>query len=564
MKRNAANLVSVIALGAMCMMAACSDEVLDETVVEEITEGSHWQRADINLHVERITFDAQAGATRSVDEGWKDGDRIYLILKDKDGNNVQAYVEYDGTAASWGQVEYDGYKSAITCTEPRTVEAYFFDGTVNVTTSDITFDATTGVYICKEGVYIYPSDGDLEVSISLAPITSRIRFTGEWRWGTNFSILSGMKTYTAFSRTKGQLTETLGRISIPVNAGDTSPYIYGIFADQETPSLIVENNGNIFKTVFESSTNVLQVAHSGYMALPTADSHRGWKLVIPATGISLSKSNLTMKVYESTVLQTTITPSDATSTEVVWSSSNTFVATVSAGLVKTVGSGTATITASVKDFPDIKATCIVTVVDANGHAYVDLGLTSGTLWATMNVGATSPEDYGDYFAWGEVTGYDNGKTSFSWSTYKYCNGSSSFMTKYCTSGSYGTVDNKTELELSDDAARHNWGGSWRMPSKEQFKELYDECTWTWTTQSGVSGYRVSSKKNANALFLPAAGCRGTSLNGVGSKGYYWSRSLYSGYSLNACELNFSSGNVSPSIGNGRYCGQSVRPVLGSE
>lgn len=200
----------------------------------------------------------------------------------------------------------------------------------------------------------------------------------------------------------------------------------------------------------------------------------------------------------------------------------------------------------------------------NGHEYVDLGLPSGTLWATMNVGATSPEDYGDYFAWGEVTGYDSGKTSFSWSNYKYCNGSSSSMTKYCTKSSYGSVDNKTELELSDDAARQNWGGSWRMPSEEQFKELVNECTWKWTTQNGVYGYRVSSKKNSNSLFFPAAGFRDTSLDCAGSYGVYWSRSLIDSYSNLAYNLFFYSSNVYPSGSGSRDYGQSVRPVLGSK
>ena len=100
---------------------------------------------------------------------------------------------------------------------------------------------------------------------------------------------------------------------------------------------------------------------------------------------------------------------------------------------------------------------------AETHEWVDLGLPSGTLWATCNVGANSPEEYGDYFAWGETTT----KSSYSWSTYKYCKGSSSTMTKYCTSSYYGTVDNKTELEPSDDAATANWGSEWQMPSLEQ-------------------------------------------------------------------------------------------------
>ena len=165
---------------------------------------------------------------------------------------------------------------------------------------------------------------------------------------------------------------------------------------------------------------------------------------------------------------------------------------------------------------------------ANGHEYVDLGLPSGTLWATCNIGATSPEDYGDYFAWGETSGYNSGKTTFNWSTYKYCNGSYTTMTKYCTSSSYGTVDNKTELELSDDAAYVNWGSNWRMPSYDQIAELINSSytTTTWTTVNGVYGRKITSKSNGNSIFLPAAGVHNeTSLRYAGSGGYYWSRTL---------------------------------------
>lgn len=195
------------------------------------------------------------------------------------------------------------------------------------------------------------------------------------------------------------------------------------------------------------------------------------------------------------------------------------------------------------------------------HAYVDLGLPSGTLWATCNVGATSPEEYGYHFAWGET----QPKEDYSWSTYtyKYCKGSEYTMTKYCTSSDYGTVDNKTELEAIDDAATANWGSEWQMPSFEQCAELKNSnyVTTTWITLNGVKGRMIVSKQNGNRLFLPAAGYRNdTSLKGVGSRGYYWSRSLYTGYYSNSGrDLYFGSSYVSMG-GNGRYSGHSVRPV----
>ena len=192
----------------------------------------------------------------------------------------------------------------------------------------------------------------------------------------------------------------------------------------------------------------------------------------------------------------------------------------------------------------------------NGHEYVDLGLPSGIKWATCNVGATSPEEYGGYYAWGET----EEKSNYDWSTYKWRNGSYGSMTKYYTDGSYGTVDNKTVLDPEDDVARVKWGGSWRMPTKAEQDELRDNCTWTWTIQNGVNGYKVTGP-NGNSIFLPAAGYRlGTNLYDSGSYGYYWSSSLGSSYSSDAYYLYFYSGGYGWD-GGIRCSGHSVRPVL---
>ena len=195
--------------------------------------------------------------------------------------------------------------------------------------------------------------------------------------------------------------------------------------------------------------------------------------------------------------------------------------------------------------------------NTGNHEYVDLGLS--VKWATCNVGATKPEEYGDYFAWGET----EPKSTYDWGTYKWCNGSYTTLTKYNHSSSYGTVDNKTTLDLSDDAARANWGGSWRMPTKAEQDELRNNCTWTWTTQNGVYGYKVTSKKSGytnKSIFLPAAGCRyDSSLSGAGSCGFYWSSSLSTGYPNVAYNLDFVSSNVGWRDLSRSY-GRSVRPV----
>ena len=201
-----------------------------------------------------------------------------------------------------------------------------------------------------------------------------------------------------------------------------------------------------------------------------------------------------------------------------------------------------------------------------GVEMVDLGLPSGIKWANMNVGATTITEYGDYFAWGETTP----KTTYDWSTYKYCsNGKYTGMTKYTypdglKSGIWYNDDtfigdNKTTLDPEDDAAHVNWGGNWRMPTLAEIQELENNCTWKWVALQGVNGYKVTGS-NGNWIFLPASGYRyDSSLSRVGFLGYYWSSSLDEDYSAYAYDLGFNSVDVDWSSSD-RYFGHSVRPV----
>ena len=146
---------------------------------------------------------------------------------------------------------------------------------------------------------------------------------------------------------------------------------------------------------------------------------------------------------------------------------------------------------------------------------VNLGLS--VKWGSCNVGASSPEDYGDYYAWGETAA----KSSYSWTNYSWCNGSSTTLTKYNCNSSYGTVDNKTVLEQNDDAAHVKLGDSWRMPTDAEWTELREKCTWIWTTKNGVNG-RLVKGPNGNSIFLPAAGYWGSAAGNAGTYGRYWS------------------------------------------
>ncbi len=196
------------------------------------------------------------------------------------------------------------------------------------------------------------------------------------------------------------------------------------------------------------------------------------------------------------------------------------------------------------------------------HEYVDLGLPSGLLWATCNVGADNPEDYGDYFAWGET----QPKDIYNWDTYQYCNGYYNTLTKYCNNSSFGYngfIDDLTALLPEDDAATANWGSGWRMPTKEEWQELYQNTTHIYTTQNGVNG-RLFTASNGNSIFLPAAGYHNvSSLYNAGSDGYYWSSSLITGGPIGAWHFHFGSGYYNMSNG-GRDYGNSVRAVHTSQ
>ncbi|MBQ0119824.1 MAG: Ig-like domain-containing protein [Bacteroidales bacterium] len=349
--------------------------------------------------------------------------------------------------------------------------------------------------------------------------------------------------------------------------------------------------------VIMSALNVILVG-DGLMITNELGSSKfeSWTTEVPAqpvTAIRLSATSLEMHPDEfKPMLTATVLPADADNKAVTWSSSNESVVKLSGDLILAMGNGTATITCSATDGSGVKAECTVTVKnkddrsgkDSAGREYIDLGLPGGVLWATYNVGADKPEDYGLYFAWGETVGYANGEShGFDWDKYKWMiPGQSSwpYVTKYTTADGHKsccwydgdtyvgtnvdgvTYKNLTKLLPEDDAATANWGNGWRMPTMQEMKDLYDSkyTSTEWVTVNGVSGRKVTSKSNGNSIFLPAAGCYiDTSLYNDGSDGYYWSGELDSSRSYYAYYLYFFSDFFDQ--GNDyRYHGLSVRPV----
>ena len=199
----------------------------------------------------------------------------------------------------------------------------------------------------------------------------------------------------------------------------------------------------------------------------------------------------------------------------------------------------------------------------NGHEYVEIG---GLKWATMNVGANSVTDYGLYFQWGDTQGYTasqvgsgSGQKYFGWADYKYCNGTSSVMTKY------NDTDGKTVLDIEDDAVRANWGGVWRMPTTAELQALGDAVNAVWTTNyqgSGINGLLCTDKTDSSKtlFFLSFFYCSNGSVDSVGVEGRCWSSSLNTGLPKSAFRLYFSNGVTNWNSDSYRYNSFTVRGV----
>ena len=283
--------------------------------------------------------------------------------------------------------------------------------------------------------------------------------------------------------------------------------------------------------------------------------------------IQLSKTSVEMEKGETLQLTAKVLPADADDKSVTWESSNPMAASVDEkGLVTAKGRGWTNIICRASDGSDVQAECYVkvnAVIVPGSHEYVDMGFPSGTLWATTNVGADAPEEFGFYYAWGET----EPKDAYNWPTYKWMTEGYSDWTginKYTfDDGQKGSVwydsegnfigDGLTELLPEDDAATVNWGSEWQMPSAAQFQELLDNSDCYSKEYNGVPGYLYTSKFNGNSIFLPFAG-RYENTNYIEGSCEYWSRETLSYTDFGA---KFNAGSISTSS---RCYGMPIRPV----
>jgi hypothetical protein len=190
----------------------------------------------------------------------------------------------------------------------------------------------------------------------------------------------------------------------------------------------------------------------------------------------------------------------------------------------------------------------------NGHEFVDLGLS--VKWATCNMGASKPEEYGDYFAWGEISP----KNEYDIKNYKWSNGKYDGITKYCANVDFGIIDNQRDLDLADDVVHIKWGGKWRIPTKEELIELIEKCIWKWIIINGICGYEIMSKKTGHSIFIPAAGYKSkTTTHSANTTLECWSQSVDLQVADSACCLGCDANTIDFCIED-RSVGLSIRPV----
>ena len=269
---------------------------------------------------------------------------------------------------------------------------------------------------------------------------------------------------------------------------------------------------------------------------------------VEVSSVTISPKSLILVEGRTEILTAAVFPDDATDKTVTWGTTDANVVTVDNGTVTAVGKGKAIVTATAGEHTAI---CSVSVNEQmTGIIKVDLGLPSGLKWANVNLGASAPELFGDYYAWGEPEPYyepeysydspcfkwKEGKTNgYVWESYGWLNVANNQLTKYCTNSNFGTVDNKVTLELTDDAAHAKLGGTWRIPTAEEWRELKDNCSWEYTMQNGIYGALVTGP-NKSSIFLPATGDWYETHLQHSMTGHYWSSTLSNMYANGLCIL----------------------------
>ena len=443
----------------------------------------------------------------------------------------------------------------------------------------------------------YPSYGyngfaDYKYNLDPEDDAAYVNLGGQWRLPSEVEITELRESCSWVKKTRNGVTgfEATGpngnSIFFPAagsfgvdNDGKTLYYesVLGLYSSYSLSSSQYAINNGAILGLYCLEGNDIQV-YDGAVPRSIGNSIRpvyGERAVpVSVESISLDQSEIELFVGQSYNLSATVLPDNATMKNVFWSSSDSSIASVNTGSIQGNSSiqgnkmGTVVITATTVDGGKT-ASCVVNVVyDMKVPEIVDLG--SAGKWASFNLGAANPEEYGDYFAWGEPEpDGNNGMLFYGIDSYKWYDTSSQTYTKYNTDPSIGLVDNKTRLEPEDDAAHVLLGGAWRMPTAEDFNKLVTDCTWVIGSLNGVNGFWACAG-NGNKIFLPKGGWVDgmhlpsylEALYEVGEVGAYWSSDLNAGLPYQSYSLGLD--NSAETGSSSRYKGLLIRPIYDSE
>lgn len=337
-----------------------------------------------------------------------------------------------------------------------------------------------------------------------------------WTWtGSGYLVTSNNNGNSIFLPAVGYYSEA----NLLTDFGEEGGYLSS-YSD--------EINGVYCKVRFDRTGLISKYRYSRCEGLPVRPVYGQHKSV---TGVSISSEELFVRVGEiSRTINAPVQPADAYNKSSTWYVDHESVIEYIGADSRVIArsEGVAHVTAKTID-GGYEAVCTVHVQDIPVPEAVDLGLPSGTKWSSFNLGASAPEEFGKYYAWGEI----EPKLSYDWDTYKWCSGSYDSLTKYNSDSSYGAVDGKTTLDPEDDAAQVWLGNGWHTPTKAQIQELISCCTWTWTEVNGVYGYLVEGA--SNSIFLPSSGfmegarlCNASINGNTNLSGDYWSSDLDGG------------------------------------
>ena len=258
--------LTFLLLNSVCFFSSCNEEEI-ESFETEVPASTHTCR--MTFDVDFTGFDAQDETTRASIHGWDNGDVVYLSFTTPDNRTVGGNAIYDANNNDWTMT----YTGTLSSTEQGSVKVFYYDGEVTKFNNILIIEPTVGVYADLKGSYKYSNENGVNVSASLSPQTSRIRFKGEP--GKTITV-SGIKSYTEYDQQSGALTATSASSSVTISTDGFTPYIYGVFADSTKPSISINSEGCIFKK--DCSGSVFQVGVSGWMNVPSRVAHENWEM----------------------------------------------------------------------------------------------------------------------------------------------------------------------------------------------------------------------------------------------------------------------------------------------